>query len=267
MRLEVVQLLPLSELPAGGRVLDLGCGAGSVDYASFPHLRFFGSDQYPDAGTAGWPRNAWLALADAERLPYATAVFDAAICVFAFEHFKDPRAALREIDRVLRYGAFLFISVPRAASIQDRLYRFALKGGGHLQRYSFETFVSMVYQETGFKLYGYAPARAGYTWLRDVPYGDTLYRLLFRSFRAWAQVRRNPLEASDYWMLFRLRGSRGYRVVEYVCAGCGKEVEDPQGEEARWVCPVCSFENIRVGGPSTGPKHPSESKARGAGLR
>ncbi len=245
MRPGLDHLLPLAELPAGARVLDLGCGPGTVDYANFPHLRFFGSDQYADTGTARWPSNAALALADAERLPYADSVFDAALCGFAFEHFEDPRAALGELDRVVRPGGFLYLSIPRASSLQDRLYRFTLKGGGHLQRYSFESFLAMVYQETGFKLEGYAPAAGGYTWLRDVPFGDTLYRLLFLSFRAWAQAGRNPLEASDYLMLFRMGERRGYRRVEYVCARCGKEVSQPRGE-ARWVCPLCAFENIRV---------------------
>lgn len=245
MRQDLGHLLPLADMPGGAHVLDLGCGSGTVAYAGYPQLRFFGSDQYADAGTTRWPPNAWLALADAEQLPYADGTFDGAICNFVFEHFERPRAALRELDRLVRPGGFLYVAIPRAGSLQDRLFRFALKGGGHIQRYTFAGFVSMVYQETGFKLAGYAPARGAFTWLRDVPYGEKLYRLLFGSFRAWAALGVNLLEASDYLMLFHLGERRGFRAVENVCGRCGSEIFPSQNRE-RWVCPGCSFENILV---------------------
>jgi SAM-dependent methyltransferase len=247
--------LPLAELPPGSKVLDLGCGPGSVPYLEYPGLRFFGSDQYPDAASARWPSNAALALADAERLPYAGATFDAAVCGFSFEHFSDPKAALIELDRVLRPGAWLHISIPRASSLQDRLYRFTYRGGGHLQRYSLESFLQLVYTHTGFKLEGWAPGAGGFNWLRDVPCGDFLHRLLFRSFRAWAEVGWRPLDASDFLLRFRLGGACGYYRVDYVCGRCGSAIS-PLDESAHrlsqapcsptWLCPSCSFENVRV---------------------
>ena len=136
--------LPLEGLSAGARVLDLGCGPGSTDYPAFRHVRFFGVDQYPDAASAHWPSNAWLTLADAERLPFADMVFDLGLAGFVFEHLATPRAALRELNRVLKPGALLHLSIPRSRSLHDRLYRFTFKGGGHLQRYSLESFAEMV---------------------------------------------------------------------------------------------------------------------------
>lgn len=47
--------------------------------------------------------------ADAHRLPFGDAVFDAVICLNAFEHFRDPQAVAEEIRRVLRPGGKLFI--------------------------------------------------------------------------------------------------------------------------------------------------------------
>ena len=246
--------LPLESLPAGARVLDLGCGPGTTDYPAYRRLRFFGVDQYPDAASSNWPANAWLTLADAQRLPFADQVFDLGLAGFVFEHFAAPGAALRELSRVLKPGALLHLSIPRSTSLHDRLYRFTFKGGGHLQRYSLESFVEMVYAETAFKLEGYAPSQGGFTWLRDVPSGEYLYGLLFRSFRAWAELGWHPLEASDYRMLFRLGERGGYQRVDHVCAHCGTAFLDAPGQ-GTWQCQGCSFVNIKV--PSSDTRHPT----------
>ena len=47
--------------------------------------------------------------ADAHRLPFKDKVFDAVICLNAFEHYRDPPAVAEEIRRVLRPGGKLFI--------------------------------------------------------------------------------------------------------------------------------------------------------------
>ncbi len=272
MRQQIDDLLPLGELPAGARVLDLGCGSGTIAYAGFPQLRFFGVDQYAHSDTGAWPPNACLILADAERLPWADGALDAVICNFVFEHFSEPRAALQELDRVIRPGGMLYVSIPRSSSLQDRLYRFTTKGGGHLQRYTFEKFVRLVYQETAFKLEGLALAPGGFTWLHDVPYGDLIRRLLYKSFRIWRQATgNNPLAASDFLLLFRLGARRGFKPIRQVCSHCGNSLREtpassngrwkastttappastrlqtPAGPNGRWKCPTCAFDNILV---------------------
>lgn len=57
------------------------------------------------------PRVARVApvLADATALPLPDASCDGALCLDALHHFRDPRAALREIARVLRPGRRLVI--------------------------------------------------------------------------------------------------------------------------------------------------------------
>ena len=243
-------VLPLGVLPPGARVLDLGCGSGTIAYAGFPQLQFFGADQYTHRDTIAWPPNARLILAEAERLPWADATFDAALCNFVFEHFREPSAALRELDRVVRPAGLLYASIPRATSLQDRLYRFTTKGGGHLQRYSLETFIYLVYRESGFKLEGLAPVPAAFTWLRDVPHGELIRRLLYRSFRLWRQATgSNPLDASDFLLLFRRGEQRGFKYIEQVCSNCGNSFADlPASSNGHWKCPDCAFQNILVSG-------------------
>lgn len=48
-------------------------------------------------------------IADVHRLPFADGVFEAVIALNAFEHYRDPRQAAREIYRVLRPGARVLI--------------------------------------------------------------------------------------------------------------------------------------------------------------
>lgn len=248
MREQVDELLPLSELRKGARVLDVGCGPGTICYDGFPHLRFFGVDQYAHARTGAWPVNGFLALADAEQLPWAAATFDAAICNFVFEHLHNPRPALRELDRVVRPGGLLYISIPRSSSLQDRLYRFTTKGGGHLQHYSFEAFIRLVYEETAFKLDGMAPAPGSFTWMQDMPYGQSIRALLFHSFRLWREATgHNPLASSDFLLLFRLGERRGLKEIRHVCSRCGNShAELTPGAARSWRCAQCRFENMVV---------------------
>ncbi len=240
--------LPLAQLPAGACVLDLGCGSGTVSYTRFPQLRFFGTEQFAHTESGSWPPNAWIVRAEAEQLPWASSAFDAAICGYVFEHFRDPRSALRELNRVIRPGGLLYIAIPRSSSLEDRLYRFTFKGGGHIQLYGFDTFISLVYQQSSFKLEGMGLAPGGFTWLRDVPLGNLIRRLIYRSFRTWRRATgNNPLEANDYLLLFRLGEQRGYQQIHVVCSQCGAPISEySAGSNGLWKCPVCSFDNILV---------------------
>lgn len=53
--------------------------------------------------------DAWLVQADVHSLPLPTGAFDRAICHNALPHFRDQRAALVELARVLRPGGLLLI--------------------------------------------------------------------------------------------------------------------------------------------------------------
>jgi ubiquinone/menaquinone biosynthesis C-methylase UbiE len=92
---------------AGGRVLELGVGAG----ANLPHYRqaqrVVGLDPNPEAlararqVAGGLPFPVALVRARAEALPFAPASFDAVVGTLVFCSVNDPRAALAEARRVL----------------------------------------------------------------------------------------------------------------------------------------------------------------------
>lgn len=111
-----------------GRILEIGCGTGILfdDYPSGVAV----TGVEPDGEFLELARrNAARSLAvvrvvsgDAQRLPFAEGVFDAAVIQFVLCSVPNPAAALGEVLRVLRPGGLLYLYEHVASS--HRLYRF-----------------------------------------------------------------------------------------------------------------------------------------------
>jgi SAM-dependent methyltransferase len=140
-------------LPAGSRVLDIGCGSGRHVAAAYAlerveivgadpcfmdlkkaqaRLRFH--DAWGEHGQGRW----WLHAADITRLPFADASFDLVICSEVLEHIPDHGRAMNETVRVLKPGGQLVVSVPRRwpetiCWMLSRQYRH--DPGGHVRIY------------------------------------------------------------------------------------------------------------------------------------
>jgi SAM-dependent methyltransferase len=120
----------LRHLRAGELVLDLGSKSGSFDAASLA-AKTVRVDLSPPASE----ERALAVRADAAKLPFRDHCFAAVIANHSFEHFERLDAALREAARVLRSPGTLFIAVPDAASLTDRIYRWLGRGGGHINAF------------------------------------------------------------------------------------------------------------------------------------
>lgn len=115
-------------LEPGHKVLDLGCGEGRHAITAWLEapVQVVGLDlsardlataadratefQAPDESgrrALGWVRGSGLTL------PFADATFDRVICAEVLEHIPDYRSVLGEIERVLKPGGILAVSVPR----------------------------------------------------------------------------------------------------------------------------------------------------------
>lgn len=119
----------LYNLPAEALVLDLACGGGSFDASAFPFTTIRAD---LECRTPHRP----FARADAAHLPFRSGVFDAVICNHGLEHFLEADRAVAEMGRVLRRGGAIYLSVPDASTLHDRLYRFVTFGGGHVNRFT-----------------------------------------------------------------------------------------------------------------------------------
>ena len=93
-------------------MLDVAAGAGHTAFALAPHVSRAVAVDLTEAmvrktvelAAARRLRNVRGARADAERLPFTAASFDAVACRLAFHHFPNPGRALREFRRVLKPG-------------------------------------------------------------------------------------------------------------------------------------------------------------------
>jgi SAM-dependent methyltransferase len=142
----------LSELSALDRVLDLGCGGGSLR-AQLAGLHVIGVDV--DPGELAHNPKLPSVCAESHSLPFAGESFDLVICHHSLEHFRDAAGAIGEIRRVLKPKGRLFVSVPDGGSFSDRLYRLLLCGGGHFQRFSLASAVVAIESKTGLRLAGW----------------------------------------------------------------------------------------------------------------
>jgi ubiquinone/menaquinone biosynthesis C-methylase UbiE len=104
-------------LPAGARILEVGCGNGAATKLIMQHLgpaQLVGIDPSPvfvdmaAATFAGEPRVSF-AVGDAAATGQADAFFDLVIAHTVYSHLLDPKQALTEARRVLRPGGLLVI--------------------------------------------------------------------------------------------------------------------------------------------------------------
>lgn len=142
--------------PIKGRVLDVGCGGGSVAKAvkhARPDLDVFGCDLSESAlKTANsHPGGVDFRLATAERLPFADGELDFVWILDVLEHVDDPERVLQEVTRVLQPGGRFHIVLPLEGQPRT-LYSLVgcgtrwtakVRHGGHIQIFSAKRFSDM----------------------------------------------------------------------------------------------------------------------------
>ncbi len=79
-----------------GRVLNLSAGATAMRFDNVVELEY---TIFKHTNVAG----------DVHRLPFQDEVFEAVVCINAFEHYREPDLAIEEIRRVLKPGGRLFM--------------------------------------------------------------------------------------------------------------------------------------------------------------
>lgn len=124
----------LRNLPRESYVLDLGCARGG----SFRQEDTAATCVRLDLEVPGQRREGSLFVqADAANLPFPDGTFAAIVSNHSLEHFSRMEHALREIGRVIapRRGS-LFVSVPDASTLTDKLYRWLARGGGHVNAFT-----------------------------------------------------------------------------------------------------------------------------------
>lgn len=110
-----------------GVVIDVGCGRR-------PYRRFLPTN----ASYVGVDSNRDLSpdvVASVTALPFRTGSIDAVMCSEVLEHVPEPSLALGEINRVLRSGSRLYMTVPQSWGLHyepDDYFRYTRYGIGYL---------------------------------------------------------------------------------------------------------------------------------------
>lgn len=120
------------------KILDLGCGTGAVLKLitdKNKHAQAYGLDISENMLKQAEQKlndKAMLSLGDAEHLPFENDFFDVVYCNDSFHHYPSPKAALSEVQRVLKEsGTFIICdtwipSIQR--SIMNAFIRFSNEG-------------------------------------------------------------------------------------------------------------------------------------------
>ena len=244
----------IEALPAGARVLDAGCGPGSWNYSDRGDLGLTGFDLKFPPGPPAPRANLGVFRGDLARLPIRDGSFDLTVCHYVLEHVTELGACCDELARVTRAGGTLYLSVPRAAAFDDRLYRFAgyfakvallklHKRIEHQQRFSTPGLLDLFYAR-GFDLEGYARVPAGFSWMNDAR--TKPLQGPFTAFVAWWHRLTGADLGADANVVMRWRktGAIGVRRVTHVCRECGEHsVLEGSPWPDRWTCPWCGRPN------------------------
>ena len=254
--------------PPGARVLDAGCGPGSWPYGDRTDLRITAFDIKFPPGPPEKREGVDVLRAGLERLPLRSGPFDLVVCHYVLEHVTGLAACCDELARLTRPGGTLYVSVPRAAAFDDRLYRFAgtfakyallklRKRLEHQQRFDLPKLLRL-FCGRGFVLTAHAFVPAGFSWMNDPrtkglqgPFTDALaglHRVLGLDLARDANLVLAFRKTGTLAPAPDVRGGAalpGRRRVTHVCRECGEHavIDARPPWPPRWDCPWCGKPN------------------------
>lgn len=185
-----------------GKVLDLGCGKGNNGSALkelYPEIELYGLDILPDANI---PNIYSYQVVDLDKgiLPFPSEYFDAIIFTHVIEHLHSPFRLGKEINRVARKGAQIYVETPNWTTIFVPSFGFHREQHNPFNFYDDPTHVKPWSQHSLFEFLFQACS------FRVVKIGNTQVweRMPFDIIMiVWGLIRKNrALVVSSFWNLY-----------------------------------------------------------------
>lgn len=109
-----------ARIPAGGRILDIGCGEGYgtarlAEHGSLTVACDYSAEAVAHAAERYRRPGLVFIVCDAQRLPFRADTFDVVASLQVIEHFIDTDAHLADVSRVLADDGFHFCATPNIA--------------------------------------------------------------------------------------------------------------------------------------------------------
>ncbi len=158
--------IALKLLEKGDKLLDIGCGDGTLGYfAKNNYNEVYGVDVSDIALKIAKGRGIITRKVNIneESLPFEADYFDAVTCLDVLEHVFEPEDLIKESSRVLKEGGIVVISTPNIR-YWHHLYDLAFRGifpktsgdkehydGGHLHYFTFGD-IEILLEKRGFKV-------------------------------------------------------------------------------------------------------------------
>jgi ubiquinone/menaquinone biosynthesis C-methylase UbiE len=127
----LLEMVRAMGLPAGARIVDLGCGPGVLSRdlarAGFSGVGLDGAaamiQRCRTAAAAAGIADRWqYGVGDVEAIPFEDATFDAAVCAGVIEYLPSDERLLSEVARVLRPGGRFLLCVTNTFGYTVSLY-------------------------------------------------------------------------------------------------------------------------------------------------
>lgn len=119
--LTVFRFLALHLSSCRGRVLDVGAGESPWRELLPEGAEYVGVD-VDMSGDFGMRHQSGIIYYDGKKLPFDDGSFDHVLCTEVLEHVPDPAAFLLDLNRVLRRGGILILTVPWSARLHHLPY-------------------------------------------------------------------------------------------------------------------------------------------------
>jgi SAM-dependent methyltransferase len=196
-------------------------------------------------------------MADAARLPFPAQSIDLTISNHSLEHIENLEDCLLEIGRVIKKDGSLYVAVPDASTITDKIYRWLAKGGGHVNPFaSAAQLAQKIETTTGLRHTGTRTFMNEHNRRSKMPRrllllgGGLEFTLVLGTYLLRFADRLLKTRACVYGWAFhfgRLTDNASGQVWTNVCVRCGAgHPSQDLGNGLSYRCPQCGARNLQT---------------------